>query len=583
MTVAVEPADSATLIQPANGGAQRLDQTPPTAKPVTADNGGAPSIKGRSLAVPPLSSLPSAPVKLYLDFDGQTSIRWGSWAGFGGNVTGDIPAFDTDGDPTNFSTNELNQIRQIWGIVSGKFSPFNVNVTTVDPGQLQDKKSLKIVIGGDGKWYGKGGGVSIVGGFTGNYLDNNKIGFVWDGQGGAGGGDVRYVGEAAAPRIRPHLRAPAPQRLFRSRQPVEYMPGFVMGRGDEGLGVWSVGDRGDYPWSLLAHAEILQNVGVQDDVAIISGSNNGFGFRPDEAGSTAGTAASMTLTDANNQQSVSNGVITTPSDVDAWRFNWSGGALSLSVQLPPLGAMLNASLELRDSNFNLITTAATDSQAETITTNLPFAGTYYAVVKSRGQYGDIGSYSVLAEVNQLADNTLHTSTHFGRFGDTGGVFQVTSPFEGHGHFGNFVGSSDPFDFYSFDTGPDGGMFSASLTGLSGDADLTLIRDYNNDGIVNGNDVLAFSTNSGSTPEAIGPIRLSPDTRYYLEVNSFQVPTRTTTSIASWTRPATRPALRGRLWSRATWEAAGGSTRTTTTSTQPTSTIITALAPTTSAT
>src|SRR5690349_2911564 len=71
-----------------------------------------------SLSVPALSSIPSAHAKLFLDFDGDPQRRWGSWAGFGGDLVPPTPAFNTDGDPNNFSAKELDQIRQIWAIVA---------------------------------------------------------------------------------------------------------------------------------------------------------------------------------------------------------------------------------------------------------------------------------------------------------------------------------------------------------------------------------------------------------------------------------------------------------------------------------
>src|SRR2546427_10732730 len=75
--------------------------------------------------VPLLSSDPSATVKVYLDFDGDAATTWN---GFSVPAT---PAYDLDGDPTSFNDTELSNIRQIWARVAEKFSPFNVDVTTI--------------------------------------------------------------------------------------------------------------------------------------------------------------------------------------------------------------------------------------------------------------------------------------------------------------------------------------------------------------------------------------------------------------------------------------------------------------------
>src|SRR5581483_2667975 len=76
-------------------------------------------------AVPALNSDPAAADGLYLDFVGDNTPNWGS------NHPGTTPAFTTDGDPTTFSDSELADINEIWSRVAEKFSPFNLNVTTV--------------------------------------------------------------------------------------------------------------------------------------------------------------------------------------------------------------------------------------------------------------------------------------------------------------------------------------------------------------------------------------------------------------------------------------------------------------------
>src|SRR5262249_37831715 len=55
---------------------------------------------------------------------------------------------------------------EIWQCVAEDYAPFNINVTTVDPGSYPDGVALKVVVGGDGSWYGGGGRVSFVGAFS---------------------------------------------------------------------------------------------------------------------------------------------------------------------------------------------------------------------------------------------------------------------------------------------------------------------------------------------------------------------------------------------------------------------------------
>src|SRR5687768_13861319 len=97
--------------------------------------------------IPALPSRPATPAKLYLDFDGDLTPAWGQYA------PAATPAYDTDNDPLTFSDGELASIREIWARVSEKYSPFNLDITTQDPGTLADRQTLKVVIGGSGSWF----------------------------------------------------------------------------------------------------------------------------------------------------------------------------------------------------------------------------------------------------------------------------------------------------------------------------------------------------------------------------------------------------------------------------------------------
>src|SRR4051794_14417008 len=139
-----------------------------------------------SLTVPAYNSLPGAFRKIFLDFDGNPAFTWNNADGKGdypvhgpGSTSAPIPAYDMDGDVNNFSAAETSEIQQIWAWVSEKYSPFNVNVTTVDPGNRNNGETVQCIIGGSNQdWYGNGGGVSAIGGFV-SGLPNTC--FVWSG------------------------------------------------------------------------------------------------------------------------------------------------------------------------------------------------------------------------------------------------------------------------------------------------------------------------------------------------------------------------------------------------------------------
>src|SRR5687767_8676867 len=95
-------------------------------------------------AIPALSSRPGAPAKLFLDFDGDVTSTWGQFA------PGTTSAYDQDGLATSFSTGELASIQEIWSRVAEKYSPFNIDITTIDPGNLNNLQTAKVVFGGAG-------------------------------------------------------------------------------------------------------------------------------------------------------------------------------------------------------------------------------------------------------------------------------------------------------------------------------------------------------------------------------------------------------------------------------------------------
>jgi hypothetical protein len=122
-------------------------------------------------SLPQLRSNPTSTAKLFLDFDGHFESSWSTHV-----VT--TPAFDTDGDPTTYSSGELNAIHEIWQRVAEDYAPFNIDVTTIDPGTQADKVAAIIAIGGSSSdWYGQtAGGISFVGGF---YNSMSNVGYAF--------------------------------------------------------------------------------------------------------------------------------------------------------------------------------------------------------------------------------------------------------------------------------------------------------------------------------------------------------------------------------------------------------------------
>ncbi|WP_416667333.1 pre-peptidase C-terminal domain-containing protein [Egbenema bharatensis] len=80
-----------------------------------------------------------------------------------------------------------------------------------------------------------------------------------------------------------------------------------------------------------------------------------------------------------------------------------------------------------------------------------------------------------------------------------------------------VDRTNPTDFYRF-TANQSGVFTANLTGLTGDADVKLIQDRNNNGQIDQGEVLAWQWERGTRNESIRRF-LSPGT-YFVKVVSY---------------------------------------------------------------
>ena len=100
-----------------------------------------------------VSSLPGAPVTIYLDFDGhtETDVDWTTARLDGSNLAIDTPAFDLNGDVA-FTQIETDLIEEIYERVAEDFRPFEINVTTVEPGSFRNEQELLISVGGNGSW-----------------------------------------------------------------------------------------------------------------------------------------------------------------------------------------------------------------------------------------------------------------------------------------------------------------------------------------------------------------------------------------------------------------------------------------------
>jgi hypothetical protein len=341
-----------------------------------------------TLSVPVYNSLLGAKATLYLNFAGDFTASWGSYS----NIT--TPGYNIDGDPTTYSATELSNIQQIWQRVAERYAPFNINVTTVDPGSFPDGVALKVDIGGDSGWTGVlCGGISYVGSFASPYSPN--ISFVFPAE--LGNGTPSYVGDAASHEAGHAFGLQHQAQWSGSTLTTDYYAG--SGDGTAPIMGYSYNATRSLWWYGTSD---VSSTSYQDDMAVIASSTNGFGYRTNTwSGSSTTTAAALSEDSSGNVSG--SGIIEKMSDLDYFTFNTGAGNISLSVSVPPGYNTLDAKLELFDANGNVVATADPSDSFNATITYTATAGTYYLVVASHGtsanatptNYGqDVGSYTL---------------------------------------------------------------------------------------------------------------------------------------------------------------------------------------------
>lgn len=326
--------------------------------------------------LPVLSSRLGAKATLYLDFNGHVESRWGERTNL---IT---PAYDIDGNFAIFSAQEAANIREIWNRVAEDYAPFNINVTTVQPGSFADRAAVRMVIGGNySDWFGSSaGGVAYVGGF---YNGASNVGYVFEDA--LGNGNAKYVAEATSHEAG-HLFGLSHQAEWNgSTQVTEYNAGTASLAPIMGVGYYS--DR--TTWT--AGSTTAGPSSRQDDLSILAGASNGFGYVADDHGNTTALASLMPVSGSTSSLS---GLIGKNDDRDVFKFSTGGGNVSFTLDAAAVGANLDGALDLLNSAGTVLTTAnAAAAHGATLARTLA-AGTYYIVVRSSGGYGNLGQYKL---------------------------------------------------------------------------------------------------------------------------------------------------------------------------------------------
>lgn len=324
-------------------------------------------------AVTDLQSYPGGNGCVLLDFDGQ-NVSGTPWNN--GNLISAAPARLSDADKEN-----------VWRLISEDFRPFHLNVTTSEAvfNTYPKTKRMRCIFTPTNTAAPGAGGVAYLGSFKWN--DETPC---WVFNSGA-----RAAGEAGSHEVGhtfglAHDGRTTPDEDYYQGQG-NWAP--IMGVGYyKTLVQWSKG-------------EYANPSTTQDDLAMISGTTYGVGYRADDHGNSISAAATLTI---NASGSVNNtGVIERTGDVDMFSFNTAGGNVNLAFNANTWYPDLDILATLYDRNGTAITTSNPTTLNASISTTLT-AGTYYVSVTGTGSgnpvttgysnYGSLGAYTITGTV-----------------------------------------------------------------------------------------------------------------------------------------------------------------------------------------
>lgn len=407
VSVLVERSEQRCLLSAV--GSELLATTAPWEGPSFPGGGGGKQGRQGNMnpldSIPELHSRPGAPVTIYLDFDGHTETE--DWPDIrtDGNAGQPVvtPVFDIDNDFTTFSDEELRLIEEVWLRTSEDFSPFNVNVTTVDPGSYNNFETILVSIGGDGSWIGSPGGIAFV-----NSFNNSASNTVYTFSDNTGlGNSIHAKGMALTSS---HEAGHAFGLLHHSvydangNKTAEYDPGNADIGPIMGAPYFSTRET----WSNAADSNGPNS--LQDDMAVMTrAANQTMRFRQDDHGNTFATATEIPIT---QPDFTTNGVIEIAGDVDMFSFETDAGPITLNATgldvndyfgLTGLRPGTNADLVLRlynESGTLLFTDDPGSSLSASISIDVP-AGKYFVAVTTPGDYFSTGQYTLSGTVIPL--------------------------------------------------------------------------------------------------------------------------------------------------------------------------------------
>jgi hypothetical protein len=344
------------------------------AVPVTPANSETESAGANAAAaIPDLQSYPGGNGCVLLDFDGQyvSGTLW------------------NEGNPINAAPANLSDAekQQVWQLISEDFRPFHLNITTSEAvfNTYPKTRRMRCIFTPTKTAAPTAGGVAYLHSFSWN--DDTPC---WVFNTGA-----KAAGDAGSHEVGHTLGLSHDGRT----SPAE---GYFQGHGN-----WApiMGVSYYKPVAQWSKGEYANANETEDDLAIITSSRYGLGYRTDDFGNTTAAAASLTISGSG---SVNNsGVIERTADVDMFAFTSGGGTVNLNINPAAQYPNLDILATLYNSSGTAIATANPTELNATLSATVA-AGTYYVSITGTGagapatngysNYGSLGSYTITGTV-----------------------------------------------------------------------------------------------------------------------------------------------------------------------------------------
>lgn len=344
-----------------------------------------------------LHSRPGATKVIYLDFDGYvlSGTAWNASYNQGRDIV--CPPFDFEGGPSVFTDAEKVRIQNIWSRVAEDYAPFDVDVTTEDPGpgaltrsgSADQSYGVRAVISPVSSYFGAYGGLTYVGCFD-DDTDYYKPSLIFSDRLYS---DEKYVAEACSHELG-HTFGLAHDG---TRSGVEYYEGQgsgvtswapIMGIGYyANLTQWS---RGEYP----------DANNTEDDLATIAGFT---GYRMDDHGGLLSTATALSPA----TQLGATGIVGRSAEADIFSFRSGAGTGSITVRGASSSPNLDIVAEVLDGAGAVLANSNPSGSLDASLGLSLSAGTYYLRVAGAGfgttstgysNYGCLGGYTVEGSV-----------------------------------------------------------------------------------------------------------------------------------------------------------------------------------------